>query len=239
MIAGHSSGSFVLRYCLTYSIVRCGLNQSSTVGTSLPRRRRSFRRFRWFGGVRLAVRECPRFRGQVSRRMPLRPTFLSRETEKAKRKKGKEGRDRLRDPDPLGREADEVRRDDQDGKEHVTPPRVRVLGTRTLSARRLRLPWRGRGRSSPSACGLGTSTAAPPGPGAARSRVPTVPSAGSVGPKPRTRREGGTMRTPTRPWSHLGGRRLGAAACGDRAYCRDERPDAFREPAPTCRSRLP
>src|SRR2546428_612194 len=36
MIAGHSSGSFVLRYCLTYSIVRCGLNQSSTVGASAP-----------------------------------------------------------------------------------------------------------------------------------------------------------------------------------------------------------
>src|SRR5437870_9523245 len=46
----------------------------------------------WRG--RLAVRECPRFRGQVSRRMPLRHTFLSRESEKAKRKrKGGSGTD--------------------------------------------------------------------------------------------------------------------------------------------------
>src|SRR2546428_13545760 len=42
---------------------------------------------RCFGGVRLAVRECPRFRGQVSRRMPLQHTFLRRESEKAKRKR--------------------------------------------------------------------------------------------------------------------------------------------------------
>src|SRR2546428_12300222 len=46
----------------------------------------------WRG--RLAVRECPRFRGQVSRRMPLQHTFLSREAEKAKRKrKGGSGTD--------------------------------------------------------------------------------------------------------------------------------------------------
>src|SRR2546426_10898700 len=46
----------------------------------------------WRG--RLAVRECPRFRRQVSRRMPLRHTFLSRESEKAKRKrKGGSGTD--------------------------------------------------------------------------------------------------------------------------------------------------
>src|SRR5216117_2637136 len=40
-------------------------------------------------------------------------------------KKGEGAELRLQDPDPLGRKADEVRRDDQDGKEHVTPPRVR------------------------------------------------------------------------------------------------------------------
>lgn len=238
MIAGHSSGSFVLRYCLTYSIVRCGLNQSSTVGTLLPRRRRSFRRLDVLAGPTCSSRmsSFPR----TSLAADASPTHLPQSrVRKSETKKERRVGDRLRDPDPLGREADEVRRDDQDGKEHVTPPRVRVLGTRPLSARRLRLPGRDRGRSSPSARGLGTSTSPPPGPGAARSRVPRVPSAGSVGPKPRTRREGGTMRTPTRPWSHLGGRRLGAAACGDRAHCRDERPDAFREPAPTCRSRLP
>src|SRR5256712_10504838 len=49
---------------------------------------------RCFGGVRLAVRECPRFRGQVSRRVPLRHTFLRREAGKAKRKrKGGSGTD--------------------------------------------------------------------------------------------------------------------------------------------------
>src|SRR2546422_4887289 len=238
MIAGHSSGSFVLRYCLTYSIVRCGLNQSSTVGTLLPRRRRSFRRLDVLAGPDLQFANVL-VSEDKSRGGCLSDTPSSVASPKKRNEKERRVGDRLGDPDPLGREADEVRRDDQDGKEHVTPPRVRVLGTRPLSARRLRLPGRDRGRSSPSARGLGTSTSPPPGPGAARSRVPRVPSAGSVGPKPRTRREGGTMRTPTRPWSHLGGRRLGAAACGDRTHCRDERPDAFREPAPTCRSRLP
>src|SRR5712692_8614350 len=93
--------------------------------------------------------------------------------------------DRLEDPDPLGREADEVRRDGQDGKEHVTPPRLRVLGTRPLSARRLLVSGRNRGRPSPSAGGLGRSTSPPPGPGAARSRAPRRLSAESGEPEPR------------------------------------------------------
>lgn len=87
MIAGHRSGSFVLRYCFTYSIVSFGLNQSSTVGTLLPRRGRVIPPLRCCGVVRLPVRECPRFRGQVSRRMPLRHSFLSLGSEKAKRKR--------------------------------------------------------------------------------------------------------------------------------------------------------
>src|SRR2546426_837013 len=150
MIAGHSSGSFVLRYCLTYSIVRCGLNQSSTVGTSLPRRRRSFRRLDVLAGSDLQFANVL-VSEDKSRGGCLSDAPSSVASAKKRDEKGKEGR----------------------------------------------------------------------------------------GPTTRTGREGGTMRTPTRPGSPLGGRRLGAGACGDRAHCRDDLPDAFREPAPTCRSRLP
>src|SRR3989454_10312128 len=100
------------------------------------------------------------------------PTHLPQSrVRKSETKKERRVGDRLRDPDPLGREANEVRRDDQDGKEHVTPPRVRVLGTRPLSARRLRLPGRERGRPAPPARGVGTSPSPPPGPGTATSRI--------------------------------------------------------------------
>src|SRR5213593_3906631 len=104
MIAGHSSGSFVLRYCLTYSIVRCGLNQSSTVGTLLPRRRRSFRRLDVLAGSDLQFANVL-VSEDKSRGGCLSDTPSSVASPKKRNEKGKEGRDRLRDPDPLGREA--------------------------------------------------------------------------------------------------------------------------------------
>src|SRR3989442_11980545 len=86
------------------------------------------------------------------------PTHLPQSrVRKSETKKEMRVGDRLRDPDPLGREADEVRRDDQDGKEHLTPPRVRVLGTRPLSAQWLRLPARHRGWLSTPAGRIGKS----------------------------------------------------------------------------------
>src|SRR2546425_9037644 len=129
MIAGHSSGSFVLRYCLTYSIVRCGLNQSSTVGTLLPRRRRSFRRLDVLAGPTCSSRmsSFPR----TSLAADASPTHLPQSrVRKNEKKKEKRGGGRLGDPDPLGREAGEGRRGDQDGKKHVTPPRGPGLWTR-------------------------------------------------------------------------------------------------------------
>src|SRR2546428_14138280 len=78
------------------------------------------------------------------------PTHLPQSrARKSETKKERRDGDRLRDPDPLGREADEGRPADQDGKEHVTPPRVRVPGTRPLSAPPAPLPVPGRGRASP------------------------------------------------------------------------------------------
>src|SRR2546425_3625303 len=137
------------------------------------------------------------------------PTHLPQSrVRKSETKKERRVGDRLADPDPLGREADEVRRDGQDGKEHVTPPELRVLGTRPLSARRLLVRGPDQGRPCPSAGGSGRSTSPPPVPGAARSRAPTVLGAGSGGPEPRNRRAAGMMRTPTRAWAHPRGRRL-------------------------------
>jgi hypothetical protein len=106
------------------------------MGTLLPRRRIANPSFRCFDGPHLraggvlatfdqismpdSAVPCPGVDGEKERRVA----------------------DRLADPDPLGREADEVRRDGQDGKQHVTPPELRVLGTRPLSARRLLLAGR-------------------------------------------------------------------------------------------------
>src|SRR2546428_2723144 len=91
MIAGHSSGSFVLRYCLTYSIVRCGLNQSSTVGTSLPRRRRSFRRLDVLAGSDLQFANVL-VSEDKSRGGCLSDTPSSVASPKKRNEKGKEGR---------------------------------------------------------------------------------------------------------------------------------------------------
>jgi len=109
----------------------------------------------------------------------------------------KEGgrRPRLLDLDPLGREADEVRRDDQDGEEHVTPPNVRVFRSRPLSARRGPATGRGRRSQSNAACGLAGSKRSPPGRGPARSRVQADLSAGSAEACPPTRRTVAGLRT--------------------------------------------
>src|SRR2546426_12496593 len=121
MIAGHSSGSFVLRYCLTYSIVRCGLNQSSTVGTLLPRRRRSFRRLDVLAGPTCSSRMSSFSRTSLA--ADASPTQLSQSrVRKSGTKKARTGGERSGEPDPLGRETGEGRRDNQKGKEDGQHP---------------------------------------------------------------------------------------------------------------------
>src|SRR5207245_2318012 len=91
MIAGHSSGSFVLRYCLTYSIVRCGLNQSSTVGTSLPPSPKVIPPLRCFGGADLQFANVL-VSEDKSRGGCLSDTPSSVASPKKRNEKGKEGR---------------------------------------------------------------------------------------------------------------------------------------------------